>query len=237
MPLPKIEVPTFTTELPSTGQTIKFRPFLVKEEKVLLMAMETDDDKQITDAVCTLLTNCIQSRVKVRNLPMFDLEFLFLQIRGKSVSEELELKITCRDDNETVVDVSINLDDVKVVKPAGVTDMVQITDGITVKMKYPQLDTFVKSNFSQNAKPEEAFDVIIECIDQIIEGDEVHEACNASKKELNTFLDSLTSKQFENLQQFFINMPKLSHTFNVKNPNTGSNEEYTIEGLAAFFGS
>jgi len=237
MPLPKIEVPTFTTELPSTGQTIKFRPFLVKEEKVLLMAMETDDDKQITDAVCTLLTNCIQSRVKVRNLPMFDLEFLFLQIRGKSVSEELELKITCRDDNETVVDVSINLDDVKVVKPEGVTDMVQITDGITVKMKYPQLDTFVKSNFSQNAKPEEAFDVIIECIDQIIEGDEVHEACNASKKELNTFLDSLTSKQFENLQQFFINMPKLSHTFNVKNPNTGSNEEYTIEGLAAFFGS
>ena len=237
MPLPKIEVPTYTTELPSTGQTIKFRPFLVKEEKVLLMAMESEDDKQITDAVCTLLTNCIQSRIKVRTLPMFDLEFLFLQIRGKSVSEELDLKITCRDDNETVVDVQIQLDDVKVVKPEGITDMIKVTDNIAVKMKYPQLDTFVKSNFSQNSKPEEAFDVIIQCIDQIIEGDEVHEACNATKKELNGFLDSLTSKQFENLQKFFANMPKLSHTLTVKNPNTGNEDEYTIEGLAAFFGS
>ena len=237
MPLPKIEVPIYTTELPSTGQTIKFRPFLVKEEKVLLMAMESEDDKQITDAVCTLLTNCIQSRLKVRTLPMFDLEFLFLQIRGKSVSEELDLKITCRDDNETVVDVQIQLDDVKVVKPEGITDMIKVTDNIAVKMKYPQLDTFVKSNFSQNSKPEEAFDVIIQCIDQIIEGDEVHEACNATKKELNGFLDSLTSKQFENLQKFFTNMPKLSHTLLVKNPNTGSEDEYTIEGLAAFFGS
>ena len=237
MPLPKIEVPTYTTELPSTGQTIKFRPFLVKEEKVLLMAMESEDEKQITDAVCTLLTNCIQSRLKVRTLPMFDLEFLFLQIRGKSVSEELDLKITCRDDNETVVDVQIQLDDVKVVKPEGITDMIKVTDNIAVKMKYPQLDTFVKSNFSQNSKPEEAFDVIIQCIDQIIEGDEVHEACNATKKELNGFLDSLTSKQFENLQKFFTNMPKLSHTLLVKNPNTGSEDEYTIEGLAAFFGS
>ena len=237
MPLPKIEVPTYTTELPSTGQTIKFRPFLVKEEKVLLMAMESEDDKQITDAVCTLLTNCIQSRIKVRTLPMFDLEFLFLQIRGKSVSEELDLKITCRDDNETVVDVQIQLDDVKVIKPEGITDMIKVTDNIAVKMKYPQLDTFVKSNFSQNSKPEEAFDVIIQCIDQIIEGDEVHEACNATKKELNGFLDSLTSKQFENLQKFFANMPKLSHTLTVKNPNTGVDNEYTIEGLAAFFGS
>ena len=237
MPLPKIEVPTYTTELPSTGQTIKFRPFLVKEEKVLLMAMESEDDKQITDAVCTLLTNCIQSRIKVRTLPMFDLEFLFLQIRGKSVSEELDLKITCRDDNETVVDVQIQLDDVKVIKPEGITDMIKVTDNIAVKMKYPQLDTFVKSNFSQNSKPEEAFDVIIQCIDQIIEGDEVHEACNATKKELNGFLDSLTSKQFENLQKFFANMPKLSHTLTVKNPNTGNEDEYTIEGLAAFFGS
>ena len=115
--------------------------------------------------------------------------------------------------------------------------MIKVTDNIAVKMKYPQLDTFVKSNFSQNSKPEEAFDVIIQCIDQIIEGDEVHEACNATKKELNGFLDSLTSKQFENLQKFFTNMPKLSHTLLVKNPNTGSEDEYTIEGLAAFFGS
>ena len=237
MPLPKIEVPTYTTELPSTGQTIKFRPFLVKEEKVLLMAMESEDDKQITDAVCTLLTNCIQSRLKVRTIPMFDLEFLFLQIRGKSVSEQLDLKITCTDDNETVVDVSIDLDDVKVKKPEGITDMVKITDAITVKMKYPQLDTFVKNNFSTNPKPEEAFEVIAQCIDQIIEGDTVHEASNATKKELTGFLDSLTSKQFENLQKFFANMPKLSHTVNVKNPNTGVDNEYTIEGLASFFGS
>ena len=237
MPLPKIEVPIHTTELPSTGQTIKFRPFLVKEEKVLLMAMESEDEKQITDAVVTLLTNCIQSRLKVRQLPMFDLEYLFLQIRGKSVSEQLDLKITCNDDNETVVDVAIDLDDVKVIKPEGASDMIQLTDSITIKMKYPQLDTFVKSNFSAQAKPEEAFDVIAQCIEQIIEGDEVHEASNASKKELIAFLDSLTSKQFENLQKFFTSMPKLSHTFNVKNPNTGVDNEYTLEGLAAFFGS
>ena len=236
MPLPTIEVPTYTTALPSTGQTIKFRPFLVKEEKILLMAMESEDEKQITDAVVTLLTNCIQSRIKVRHLPMFDLEYLFLQIRGKSVSEELELKITCNDDNETQVDVTINLEDVEVVKPKGVKDTIKITDDIAIKLQYPRVDTFIKSNFTQNAKPEQAFDIITQCIDKIIEGDQVHEAANATKKELTAFLDSLTSKQFEKLQEFFANMPKLTHTFNVKNPNTGVDNEYTLEGLASFFG-
>ncbi len=238
MPLPKIEVPTYTTELPSTGQTIKYRPFLVKEEKVLLMAMESDDEKQITNAVVNLLTNCIQSRIKVKTLAMFDLEFLFLQIRGKSVSEDLSLKVTCTDDNETVVDVSINLDDVKVEKPEGASDIVYINDQISVKMKYPQLNQFVKNNFSQQAlqNPDEVFDLIADCVEQIIDGDEVHEACNSTKKELVEFLNSLTSKQFENMQNFFVSMPKLKHTINVKNPNTGVDNEYVLEGLAAFFG-
>ena len=236
MPLPKIEVPTFTTELPSTGQTIKFRPFLVKEEKVLLLALESEDQKQITDAIVTLLTNCIQSRLKVRNLAMFDLEFLFLQIRGKSVGEDLELKLTCSDDNETVVDVAINVDDVKVFKPEEASDMVHITDDITVKMKYPSLDQFIKNNFTQEQSQEQVFELVANCIDQVIEGEEVHESTNYSKKEMQAFLDGLTSKQFENMQTFFANMPKLTHTINVTNPNTGKESEYTLEGLASFFG-
>lgn len=237
MPLPKLDVPTYSCELPSTGQTIKYRPFLVKEEKVLLLALESEDNKQIQDAVVSLLTNCIQSRLSVKKLAMFDLEYLFLKIRAKSVGEELELKVTCTDDNETKVDVTIDLEDVSVVKPDNHSDTVYLSDNICVKMKYPSLDQFIKNNFGETeTSSEEVFELIAECIDQIIDGDEVYESANCSKKELVEFLDSLTSKQFEAMQEFFVNMPKLSHSFSVVNPNTKERCDYTLEGLASFFG-
>tara|TARA_Y100000361_G_scaffold84991_1_gene75390 strand:+ start:15380 stop:16090 length:711 start_codon:yes stop_codon:yes gene_type:complete len=236
MPLPKLEVPTYTTELPSTGQTIKYRPFLVKEEKVLLTAIESEDEKQIQDAVLSLLKSCITSRIRLEKLAMFDLEYLFLQIRAKSVSEELELKVICNDDETTEVDVKIDLNDVNVTKPDDHTKQVYINDSVTILMNYPSIDQFIKSNFSTEQTAEEVFDLIADCIEQIIDGDEVYEASAASKKELVHFLESLTSKQFESVQTFFQTMPKLKHSFKVLNPNTKVESEYTLEGLASFFG-
>lgn len=237
MALPKLDVPSYTAVLPSTGQTVKYRPFLVKEEKTLLLALESEDQKQIQDAVVTLLTNCITSRLNIKRLAMFDLEYLFLKIRAKSVSESLELKVTCTDDNETQVDVEIDLEDVEVLIPKEHTDIVELTEDVSVKMKYPSLDQFIKNNFGDTeTKPEEVFELIAECIDQIIDGDEVHESSSSSKKELIAFLDSLTSQQFLNIQEFFATMPKLTHTFSVVNPNTKERCEYTLEGLASFFG-
>ena len=237
MSLPKLEVPSYTTTLPSTGQPIKYRPFLVKEEKTLLLALESEDDKQIQDAVVTLLTNCITSRLNVKKLAMFDLEYLFLKIRSKSVSEELELKITCTDDNETQVDHVINLEDVEVVKPENHSRTIHLTDDVAIAMKYPSLDQFIKNNFgAAETSPDEVFELIADCIDQIIEGDEIHEASSSSKKELMGFIDGLTSQQFEKMQAFFVNMPKLQHKFSVVNPNTKERCDYQLEGLASFFG-
>ena len=237
MALPKLEVPSYTAVLPSTGQTIKYRPFLVKEEKTLLLALESDDQKQIQDAVVTLLSNCITSRLNIKKLAMFDLEYLFLKIRAKSVSESLELKVTCTDDNETQVDVEIDLEDVEVTSPKEHTDIIELTEDVSVKMKYPSLDQFVKNNFGEDeTSPEEVFEMIAECIDQIIDGDDVHEASSSTKKELIAFIDSLTSQQFLKMQEFFASMPKLTHTFSVINPNTQERCEYTLEGLASFFG-
>tara|TARA_B100000073_G_scaffold346170_1_gene356930 strand:+ start:2073 stop:2783 length:711 start_codon:yes stop_codon:yes gene_type:complete len=236
MPLPKIDVPTYTCALPSTGQTIKYRPFLVKEEKVLLMAMESEDEKQIQDAIVNLLSHCITSRIKVERLSMFDLEYLFLKIRSKSVGEELNLTVTCQDDGETKVETTIDLEEVEVKIPDGHSKQIYVSDNISIMMKYPSMEQFIKNNFGGEQTSEEVFDIIADCIDQVIDGDEVYESANCSKKELTTFLESLTSKQFENVQEFFATMPKLSHTFDVINPNTKERNEFTLEGLAAFFG-
>ena len=236
MPLPKIDVPTYTCALPSTGQTIKYRPFLVKEEKVLLMAMESEDEKQIQDAIVNLLSHCITSRIKVERLSMFDLEYLFLKIRSKSVGEELNLTVTCQDDGETKVETTIDLEEVEVKIPDGHSKQIYVSDNISIMMKYPSMEQFIKNNFGGEQTSEEVFDIIADCIDQVIDGDEVHESANCSKKELITFRESLTSKQFENVQEFFVTMPKLSHTFDVINPNTKERNEFTLEGLAAFFG-
>lgn len=238
MALPKPPVPTYELELPSTGKTIKYRPFLVKEEKILLMAMESEDEKQIKDAVANIVKECVLTRgVKVDDLASFDIEYLFLNIRGKSVGEDIQMKITCQDDNETQVDYSLNISDVKVIKEKDHTNKIMLDDTTGIVMKYPGMDQFIRTQIMlKTLNAEEVFDIIIDSVHQIISGDDVFEAKTSSKKEIEDWIGGLTSKQFEKVKDFFLTMPKLSHTFKVTNPNTGVESDYTIEGLVNFFG-
>jgi hypothetical protein len=238
MPLPKIATPTYELELPSTGETIQYRPFLVKEEKLLVIALESEDNKQITTAIKTVIKNCILTKnIKVELLPTFDIEFLFLNIRGKSVGEELDVNIICPDDGETEVPVKINLDDIKVQKSEEHSNRIKIDDKIMMEMKYPSLDQFIKNNFDFDNKNAmyQSFDLIGSCIDKIYTEDEVWATADVSKKELNEFLESMNSSQFKDIEKFFETMPKLSHTIKVTNPNTQVESEVVLEGLASFF--
>jgi hypothetical protein len=236
MPLPKLVTPTYELELPSTGQKIKYRPFLVKEEKILLLAMESEDEKQMTEAVKSILKNCVQTaKVKVEDLALFDIEYLFLNIRGKSVGEEIELNVTCPDDGVTVVPYTIDIDAIKVQKNKDHSHIIDMGGDISVVMKYPSMDLFVKNNISQNSNVDDVFQIACSCISQIIQGEDVFEASNFSKKELLEFLEGMSTQQFMSVQKFFETMPKLSHTITVKNPETGKDNEIVIEGLASFF--
>ena len=236
MALPKLGYPTYELELPSTGKTVKYRPFLVKEEKVLLLALESQDEKQVTNAVKDLLKNCVISRIKVEQLPSFDLEFLFLKIRAASIGEEITLTVTCLDDNETKVDAKININEIEVSKPEGHDSKIMFDDKTGIVMKYPSMKQFVEREFLQkDMKTEEVYDFIADSIDQIFDEDEVYDSTTTTKKEFRTFVDSLTTKQFEKIQKFYETSPKLSHKFTVINPNTGKDSEYTIEGLQSFF--
>ncbi len=239
MPLPKIATPTYELELPSTGQTINYRPFLVKEEKVLVIALESEDNKQITSAIKAVLKNCIITKgIKVESLPTFDIEFLFLNIRGKSVGEELEVNVICPDDEKTEVPVTIDLDDIKVQKNENHNNKIKIDDNVMMEMKYPSLDQFIKNNFdfSENANQmDQSFELIGTCIDKIYTEEEVWSASDCTKKELTEFLESMNSSQFKDIENFFETMPKLSHTIKVKNPNTEKESDVVLEGLASFF--
>jgi len=236
MALPKVGYPTYELELPSTGKTVKYRPFLVKEEKVLLLALEAEDEKQIQQAVKDLIKNCVLSRIKVDQLPIFDLEYLFLNIRGASIGESISLTVTCQDDNQTKVDVRIPISDVQVYKPEGHSTKVEFDENFGVVMRYPSMQRFIDLDFLQkDMDTEEVFELIAESIDQIYQGEEVYDSTTTSKKEFREFVDSLTSKQFEELQKFYETSPKLRHAFNVKNPNTGVESEYVLEGLQSFF--
>lgn len=235
MPLPKLVAPTYDLQLPSTGQKIKYRPFLVKEEKVLLLAMESEDEKQMINAVQTILKNCIQTKIKIDELSIFDIEYLFLNIRAKSVGEEIELNITCPDDGITVVPVTLNVEDIKVEKSEDHERIISLTDTISLVMKYPSMEMFVQNNFTGTMKTEDVFEMASSCIDQVVEGEEVYEVKSFSKKEINEFLDSLDTSQFLKVQKFFETMPKLSHKITVFNPNTEVENEVVLEGLASFF--
>ena len=238
MPLPKIATPTYELELPSTGETIQYRPFLVKEEKLLVIALESEDTKQITTAIKTVIKSCIQTKgIKVDSLPTFDIEYLFLNIRGKSVGEEIEVNITCPDDGETEVQTTVNLDDIKVIKNEEHTNKIKIDDSVMMEMRYPSLDQFIKNNFefSDKSQMDQSFELIGSCIDKIYTEDEVWSTSDCSKKEVTEFLESMNSSQFKEIEKFFETMPKLSHTINVKNPNTKKDNEIVLEGLAAFF--
>jgi hypothetical protein len=235
MPLPKIVTPTYELRLPSTDQLIKYRPFLVKEEKVLLMAMESEDENQMINAVKTILKNCIVSKIKVDDLAVFDIEYLFLNIRAKSVGEQIDLNITCPDDGETTVPLELNVEDIKVQKSEDHSRIISLNDTISVVMKYPSMEMFVKTNFTANAKTEDVFEIAASCIEQVVEGEDVYETKSFSKKEINDFLDSLDTAQFLLIQKFFETMPKLSHTVKVTNPVTNVESDVVLEGLASFF--
>ena len=238
MPLPKIATPVYELELPSTGKTIEYRPFLVKEEKVLVIALESEDTKQITTAIKNVIRNCIKTKgVKVEDLPTFDIEYLFLNIRGKSVGEEIEVNVTCPDDGETQVPVTINLDDIEVQKNDEHTNRIKVDDSIMMEMKYPSLDQFIKNNFDFNDKNamDQSFELIATCIDKIFTEDEVWAVEDCSKKEIVDFLEQMNSSQFKEIEKFFETMPKLSHSIKVKNPKTKKENTVVIEGLAGFF--
>jgi len=238
MPLPKIATPTYELELPSTGKPIHYRPFLVKEEKLLVLALESEDIKEITTAIKNVIKSCIKTRgIKVENLPTFDIEYLFLNIRGKSVGEDLEVNLICPDDNKTQVPVTISLDEIEVQKNDNHTNKIKIDDSIMMELKYPSLDQFIKNNFDFNDKNmmDQSFDLIATCIDKIYTEDEVWASADCTKKEMKDFLEQMNSNQFKEIEKFFETMPKLSHSISVTNPNTKVKSDVVLEGLASFF--
>ena len=239
MPLPKIATPTYELELPSSGKTISYRPFLVKEEKLLVIALESEDTKQITNAIKAVIKACVLTKgIKVETLPTFDIEYLFLNIRGKSVGEDLDVNIVCPDDEETQVTVNINLDDIKVQKSDEHNKRIALDSNLMMEMKYPSLNEFIKNNFdfddSKN-QMDQSFELIAQCIDKIYNEEEVWTSSDCTKKEMTDFLESMNSSQFKELENFFTTMPKLSHTIEVTNPNTKVKSEVVLEGLASFF--
>ena len=241
MPLPKIATPSYELELPSTGKTIQYRPFLVKEEKLLVIALESQDTKQITNAIKAVIRSCVLTKsVKVEDLPTFDIEYLFLNIRGKSVGEDIDVKIVCPDDEKTEVNISVNLDDIHVKKSKDHSNKVKLDKNLMMELKYPSLNEFVKSNFDPNdlnrSAMDQSFDLISTCIDKIYDQDEVWVAADCTKKEIKDFIESMNSAQFKQIENFFETMPKLSHTIKVTNPKTKVESEVVLEGLASFFG-
>ena len=239
MTLPTISTPTYELSLPSSGKKIKYRPFLVREEKVLIMALESEDTKQITNSVIDILNSCILSKgIKLESLATFDIEYLFLNIRSKSVGETIDVNIVCPDDNKTQVAVTVDVDSIKIKKDRKHKNVIKLDDNLSLKLKYPSMNQFIDSNFESKIDESEVkstLDMIISCIDVIFNEEESWPASESTPKELEDFIDQLNTKQFKLIEDFFATMPKLTHTIKVKNPNTGVESEVRLEGLAAFF--
>ena len=240
MPLPKINTPTFELVLPSTAKKIKYRPFLVREEKILIMAMESEDTSQITSAIVQILNQCILTRgIKIEKLSTFDIEYLFLNVRAKSVGETVEVNVICPDDGETSVQMEIAIDSIKVKKDKKHKDIIKLDDNLSMKLKYPSLNEFIENNFdatdTSRSEVSQSLDMITSCIDIIYNEEESWSATDSTKKELTEFVDQLNTKQFKQIESFFTTMPKLSHTVKVKNPKTSVESEVVLEGLASFF--
>ena len=239
MPLPTISTPTYELTLPSSNRKVKFRPFLVKEEKILILAMESQDTKQIVRSVKDVISKCILTRgIKVEKLSTFDIEYLFLNIRGKSVGEDIEVMVTCPDDGKTQVPMSINIDSIKIQRDENHTKDIKLDDVYTLRMKYPSLNEFIKNNFGavEDMNVDDTFDLIASCIDQVYSEEESWASEECTKKELSDFVESLNTSQFKLVENFFVTMPKLAHTIKVTNPNTKVESEVKIEGLQSFFG-
>ena len=238
MALPSVVTPTYELELPSTKKKIKYRPFLVREEKILLLATQSEDPEEVKRAVKDIVSSCVKSRIKLTDLTTFDLEYLFLKIRSVSVGEEIPMKVTCLDDGETQVDVTIDLSEVNVQFPEGHDPKIMLTDNVGIIMKYPGLEEFVDLTLigKELEDPDTVFNTVAGCIAQIFEGDEVFDESTTTHKEKVEFIEQLTQKQFESIQKFFVTMPVLKHEFKVVNPKTGVESSYTLEGLQSFFG-
>ena len=240
MPLPTIATPTYELILPSTGKKIKYRPFLVKEEKILILALESQDQSEITNAVKDVLKKCIMTRgIKVDSLPTFDIESIFLNIRAKSIGESIKVVVKCPDDGVTEVPVTIYVDEIEVSRPEGHTTDIVLDKTMTLRMKYPSLSQFIESNFDVSMTPEETvektFKVIADCMDTVFTAEDAWEAKDYTAKERLAFIEQLNSKQYKDVERFFSTMPKLSHSVEVENPNTGVKNTVVLEGLADFF--
>ena len=240
MPLPKVNTPTYELVLPSSGKKIKYRPFLVREEKILIMALETEDTKQITQAVIDILSSCIITKgIVLEKLATFDIEYLFLNVRSKSVGEQVELNVTCPDDGKTSVPVTIDIDSIKIKKDKNHKDTIKLDDSLSLKLKYPSMEQFISSNFESAEETgneiKTTLDMITSCIDMIYSEEESWNASESTKKELEDFIDQLNTKQFKLIEDFFATMPKLTHTLKVKNPQTNIESTVRLEGLASFF--
>ena len=239
MPLPKINTPTYEMTLPSTGKKIRYRPFLVREEKILIMAMESENMSDITNAIVQILSECILTEnVKVEDLATFDIEYLFLNVRARSVGETVDVNITCPDDGETQVEMTIDLDTIKIQKTRGHKNIINLDDNLSMKLRYPSLQQFVENNFETvdgSSEVVQSLSMITSCIDMIYNQEESWEASDYSKKELDDFIGQLNTKQFKEIEKFFTTMPKLSHKIVIKNPVTKVESEVVLEGLASFF--
>ena len=239
MPLPKISTPTYELELPSNQKKIRYRPFLVREEKILIMALESEDMKQISGAIVQILTECILTKnVKIAELSTFDIEYLFLNVRAKSVGETIEVNVTCPDDGETQVSIEIDIDTIKVQRDPNHNNIVKLDDTLSMKMKYPALDQFIENNFEfseEETDVDKSLMMITSCIDMVYNAEESWSSKDCSKKELKEFVEQMNTKQFKEIESFFTTMPKLSHTIVVKNPKTEIESEVVLEGLASFF--
>ena len=234
MALPKLNTVTYKLNLPSTGDSIKFRPFLVKEQKALMIAQESDDDKQIQDAFATIINDCTFGELDAYSLPMFDVEYVFLQLRGKSVGEKVQLNLLCPDDEKTRVDVEIDLADVDIQMSKDHTNIIELTKDISVVMKYPTLSDM--EGFTDTDNVSSVFTMMKKCVHEIRDGENIYNKIDISEKELDEFIDSMSTENFEGFSAFFETMPKLQHVIEVKNPKTKKKNEILIEGLQSFFG-
>ena len=241
MPLPTIATPTYELTLPSTGKKIKYRPFLVKEEKLLILALDSKDQFEITNSVKDVLKKCVLTRgIKIDDLPTFDIEYLFLNVRAKSVGEDINLVVTCPDDKETEVPVTIYVDEIEVIKSKEHSKDITLDKDMTLRMKYPSLNQFVENNFDIEDNPEttvsKTFQLVADCMETVFTKEDAWDSNDYSPEERMQFIEQLSSKQFKEVEKFCATMPKLSHTIEVTNPNTKKKSSIVLEGLADFFG-
>ena len=233
MGLPKLDTPTYRLTLPSTGEEIQYRPFLVKEQKILMMAQESEDDQQILDAVTSLVRTCTFDKIDANNSPMFDVEYIFLQIRGKSVGENVQLKLICPDDEKTSVDVEVDINDIAVQMTDNHTNEIKITDTVKIFLNYPLLRD-MKGILAETSQMQQIFSMLTKCVHEIHYGEQIFNKIDISEKDINEFIDQLTTDQFEGITNFFDTMPKLRHVIPITNPKTKVESEVVVEGLASF---